>query len=54
VPGERLPRDSASPASEERLAQIRHAILRGDYVVDARLIAERLIASGVLRRAAKA
>jgi anti-sigma28 factor (negative regulator of flagellin synthesis) len=38
----------------ERLERLRRAILRGDYEVDPRLLAERLIASGVLRRAAKA
>jgi anti-sigma28 factor (negative regulator of flagellin synthesis) len=54
VPGPALGERQFKDPTDERLAQIRDAILRGEYVVDARLVAERLIASGVLRRAAKA
>ena len=39
---------------DKRIAEMRQAILRGTYVVDTRLLAERLIASGVLVRVAKA
>jgi len=39
---------------DHRIAELREAILRGVYVVDTRLLAERLIAAGVLLRAAKA
>src|SRR5574341_226385 len=39
---------------DERLARLRQAILAGEYSVDTRLLAERLLAAGVLRRVAKA
>lgn len=39
---------------DDRIAALRQAILQGTYVVDTRLLAERLVASGVLVRVAKA
>jgi len=51
------PRRGVIESPEEqaaRVAALRQAILRGEYVVDTRLLAERLIASGVLGKPARA
>lgn len=51
-------RSGARPESAEelsaRIAALRELILRGEYVVDTRLLADRLIAAGVLGKPVRA